>query len=873
MSSQPGVKKTLELVESLRAALAEFAAAEEKLTHEFRIRISRERQRIEELSQEEANRVAKEIADAETAYESAKQAEDTRHNNRKARINRARAASKEQSLERIENRTGTRKYELQRMLMESERKRDADFAGAAADYQQFSADLANEVATLEGLEKKAHSSFRGYGKFRRLLRRAPETAKVNLEPDHKQLLGELRSALSKAGGELGRFRHIIVARLFSFLPVWLLVPLCATPVLLQHFQIGSLRQRDAIAITVCMAALILGLYFLGRFKGAILARSIAETLGKARRLYGACVEKVEVHYQKENERIQNEFTAGTEWIDGELKNALKEAGAQRGTFREAVDEKTVRITSRNERYHKAKLEDAEDKHRNRLAWLKQAADARKKAFEKDCTEREAKMLEEKENQWRKLEEDWQTRIGPIQYAIVAAQTAAQNLFPPWSEKILNDWRPQNSFQHVAKFADLEVDVTRLCDTVPKDPRLTLPGPQRFNLPLLLTYPEQGSILYETANTGRESVIGSLNDIILRLLATAPPGRLSFTVVDPVGLGQNFAGVMHLADYGEQLINSRIWTQPAQIEQRLGELNEHMEKVIQMYLRNEYETIVEYNQAAGNIAEKYQFLVIADFPTNFSEVAIKRLLSIVSSGARCGVYTLIHWDKRHAVPQDFVPDELKKTSVCLSAKGNEIILTGKSYPGTTLHLEAPPSAELATNFIHRVGQASVDSSRVEVPFEHVVPPDNQLWSEDTTAELRVPIGRTGATKLQYLAIGRGTRQHALIAGKTGSGKSTLFHVIITNLALWCSPEQVEFYLVDFKKGVEFKCYAAKGLPHAKVVAIESDREFGLSVLQRVDDELKRRGDLFRKLGAQDIAGYKRAGGTEPMPRCLLLIDEF
>ena len=138
---------------------------------------------------------------------------------------------------------------------------------------------------------------------------------------------------------------------------------------------------------------------------------------------------------------------------------------------------------------------------------------------------------------------------------------------------------------------------------------------------------------------------------------------------------------------------------------------------------------------------------------------------------------------------------------------------------------------------------------------------------------MPIGRTGATKFQYLAIGKGTCQHGLIAGKTGSGKSTLFHVIITNLALWCSPEQVEFYLVDFKKGVEFKCYAANRLPHARVVAIESDREFGLSVLQRVDDELKRRGDLFRKLGVQDVAGYKRAGGTEPIPRSLLIIDEF
>jgi hypothetical protein len=59
----------------------------------------------------------------------------------------------------------------------------------------------------------------------------------------------------------------------------------------------------------------------------------------------------------------------------------------------------------------------------------------------------------------------------------------------------------------------------------------------------------------------------------------------------------------------------------------------------------------------------------------------------------------------------------------------------------------------------------------------------------------------------------------------------------------------------------------------VVAIESDREFGLSVLQRLDEELRRRGDLFRHLGVQDVAGYKRAGGTEPIPRTLLIIDEF
>ncbi|MDB6073712.1 MAG: segregation ATPase, FtsK/SpoIIIE family, partial [Verrucomicrobiaceae bacterium] len=348
----------------------------------------------------------------------------------------------------------------------------------------------------------------------------------------------------------------------------------------------------------------------------------------------------------------------------------------------------------------------------------------------------------------------------------------------------------------------------------------------------------------------------------------------FTILDPVGLGQNFAGMMHLADYEESLINRRIWTQRDQIEERLAELNEHIEKVIQMYLRNEYQSITEYNEQAGSVAEKYHVLVVADFPANFSDVAAKRLMSIAASGANCGVYTLIHWDQRHPLPDGFVPEDLRKAGINIRHEPQGFIISPvQAEMGATLRFDPPPPPDLAVELVHKIGKSSIDSNRVEVPFAQIAPKPDELWTNDTTNELRIAIGRTGATKLQYLAIGKGTRQHALFAGKTGSGKSTLFHVIITNLALACSPEQVEFYLIDFKKGVEFKCYASKKLPHARVIAIESDREFGLSVLQRVDDELKRRGDMFRKLGVQDIPGYKRAGGKEPMPRTLLLIDEF
>src|SRR5439155_16183610 len=130
------------------------------------------------------------------------------------------------------------------------------------------------------------------------------------------------------------------------------------------------------------------------------------------------------------------------------------------------------------------------------------------------------------------------------------------------------------------------------------------------------------------------------------------------------------------------------------------------------------------------------------------------------------------------------------------------------------------------------------------------------------------GRAGATKRRHLALGKGTAQHVLIAGKTGSGKSTLLHALITNVALHYSPEEVELYLVDFKKGVEFKTYATHELPHARVVAIESEREFGLSVLERLDAELRLRAEKFRAAGVQELRNYRQANSGQVLPRILL-----
>jgi DNA segregation ATPase FtsK/SpoIIIE-like protein len=467
-----------------------------------------------------------------------------------------------------------------------------------------------------------------------------------------------------------------------------------------------------------------------------------------------------------------------------------------------------------------------------------------------------------------LEKHWADGLTQIQ-APIDRDGEGVPVAHDWSDPSWNTWMPSKRFASRVRFAEMQVDIRQIAENVPR--KLNLPA--TFPLPAVLAFPNQSSLLIHTDQAGRAEALRTLQMVMARLLTSLPAGRVRFTIIDPVGLGQNFAGFMHLADYDDALVGGRIWTSQDQIDQRLTNLAEHMETVIQKYLRNEFSTIDDYNAQAGELAEPYRFLVIADLPTNFSAEAFKRLNSIASSGARCGVYTLISRDVRGAIPAGSHLDELKAHSVNLIRKDDRFVWDDDVFRQLPLTLDQPPTEDQLTKILHKVGAGAREAKRVEVPFSVIAPPAGKMWSGSTSSELDVMIGRLGANRFQSLKLGKGTSQHVLIAGKTGSGKSTLMHAMIANSALWYSPDEIELYLVDFKKGVEFKTYAHNLLPHARAIAVESDREFGLSLLNRLDVELARRGELFRKAGVQDLISYRQTTNPQVVPRTLLIIDEF
>jgi hypothetical protein len=820
------------------------------------------------------------LAQAQRDLEEAVTNAHGRARHRATLIRQAQVSVRKAAAQRADAEEGKRKFEIQREMLRATRKRDAGLAAAKSDFDTFNASLAAHEDTLLHLEQEAHRLLGVYGRnLTRRLAHAHETARPDLFPTAEMLAQSLATTLESTQADLVRFGKFFLPALSRAWPVTLILVLSPVAVLpvLQYFRVSSPSAPQLAAAAAGLALLGLVLHFVGRHLALPAAHRIIQGIGQARVLLHASREKSAETFRETNGRLEAEFEEVSRRSHEAWSDLAQWLEDNRGALPAQVDARANRAIARNQLNLQSRLEQLQTLHTSNSDRLQAHIQERLATARREADRSRESSAQEQTDALRSLEADWSRDAIPLIQTLDSCREHAENPADLRAAEASASWVPPSSFSPTLRFGDLTANLDQILEALPLG-ALSMPIPSgQWSLPLLLQFPTQGSLLIESDASQRTLALGTLNHVVCRLLANAPPGRISFTVYDPVGLGQSFAGLTHLADEAEHLIHGRIWTQSTQLEERLGDLNDHLEKVIQMYLRNDYPTIAEYNEQAGNIAEKYRFLVIADFPAGFTDLALRRLQSIATTGARCGVFLLVHRALGQPLPADFPTQTFRQSALRLTLpaanSANPPLLNDRSVPGTILRLDPPASTESVTAFIHQVARANRDSNRVEVPFAHIAPAPEQFWSIDTASELRVPIGRTGATKLQYLALGKATRQHALIAGKTGSGKSTLFHVLITNLSLWCRPDQVEFYLVDFKKGVEFKCYATHRLPHARVVAIESDRDFGLSVLQRLDEELRRRGELFRTAEVQDIAAYRRTPAALPMPRVLLLIDEF
>lgn len=401
----------------------------------------------------------------------------------------------------------------------------------------------------------------------------------------------------------------------------------------------------------------------------------------------------------------------------------------------------------------------------------------------------------------------------------------------------------------------------------------------LHIPFCASFGSDFNYLFRFSNEARQNMVDNACSMGMRLFSMLPPGKLKMTLVDPVKLGESFAMFTRLVDVDDrtsEIINGKIWSSPADVEDKLRILTEHISNVTQRCLQGKYANIFEYNKVAEQNAEAYHVLMLMDYPAGMTDQSLKLLEQIVASGPKCGVFTMIFWNENQ---YDKVPERSRQTISNISTAMQQFscCIDGKTIKYGSATIKNEPiiweNLILPANYnqdkvIEALKKGIKSADKVVIGIEKVSKAETVNSTKDG---IRIPIGLHGANEVQYLTLGVGGSHHALIAGVAGSGKSSLLHTIILRTLTQYSPEELSIYLVDFKRGVEFKIYADYALPSFKVVAIESEREFGYNILLALEREQKIRADLFKKSHVDRIEEYRELG--KKMPRVLVIMDEF
>ncbi len=387
----------------------------------------------------------------------------------------------------------------------------------------------------------------------------------------------------------------------------------------------------------------------------------------------------------------------------------------------------------------------------------------------------------------------------------------------------------------------------------------LPG-SGLELPVLAPLLDRGHLIVRAPQRRREEAIALVGGVLLRALASQPPGQVRYRVLDPIGIGSSLSAFGEFDS--ERIAHGLPISDRAELRDALSDLSRHATYVSSTYLRGKHRSLGEFLAEAGAGFVPYEVLVLLDCPSEMDDEAKEDLAQLATHAASRGISIVAHVDAEAAEPPDFGRDV---TEIECDRAGRWRCST---LPGAALQLDGPPPG------------AAVEG----VAKRPVLPPPALEFGELHQAEeasassadgLAVPLGRAGLQPVDVHLDDDSV--HGLIAGDTGSGKSNLLRVLIYGLARRYSPAELELYLLDFKEGVEFREFAPSPgdptfLPHARVVSVNSDRAFGVEVLEHLARVAAERYSSLPD-GARKISALRSRHPDLPFPRLLLIIDEF
>jgi S-DNA-T family DNA segregation ATPase FtsK/SpoIIIE len=391
------------------------------------------------------------------------------------------------------------------------------------------------------------------------------------------------------------------------------------------------------------------------------------------------------------------------------------------------------------------------------------------------------------------------------------------------------------------------------------------------IPRLIPFPFKKSLWLPDQNSG----LRLIHQLLLRLMHCMPVGNVEITAADPLRLGTSLAPFLSLLKVKRLFPEQRMLTRSDELENALAQLIDYVEDLLQNKLKGAIKSWSSYNSANSSNPIPYKLLLIFGVPEQLTDKSLWYLGRLLEHGPICGVLPVLTIDEARLEDRKFtgLRDAVDKYSKRMdSIVPAEILTKHVSEISVVEELEFWPGQSELSDFLASISEQYEHSSKFSKSLTDLWC-NSDYWGHNAVQGVQVPIGWTADGEIIPFSIGGvNTEHHVLLAGRSGSGKSNLLHVLIHSLCHAYSPSELNIYLLDYKQGTEFSVYASPPLPQAKLVATESDPEYGVTVLAHLTEELEKRAREFKSRSVRDFYEYRESSAAE-LPRILLIIDEF